>query len=441
MESPKPNGRGLSRRRAVGLLGAVGTATMTSLAGCLTGSRSDDDDDEETGSEDGSTLEFVHWWTAGGEEDAVEALLEGFLTQYGYDESRVSENPAPGGAGSALAAAVQSRLIDDSPPSVFQLWPGESLAPYTDSDVLADISDSWSTEMRETYLESVQALSRDGDGYVAVPINIHRLNNLFYNTAVVEDVGVEPATLTDPNDLLEAFEAVEDAGYVPLAHQTQDAWPTLQLWETVFVGLHGVESFRALLDRETEAPEPAIAETLELLVDYREYLSPDSDTLAWDQANGQVIAGDAAFTHQGDWAAGQYEATGLAYGEDWGHVAFPGTEGIYAMVLDSFVMPEPNPTPELTAEFLEYCGTVDAQERFNPPKGSIPPRTDVPIDAFPPFLVDQRAAFDASSSQPPTITHGSGVEPRAKSELEETFANLLENWNPEEATERIVEIL
>ncbi len=111
------------------------------------------------------------------------------------------------------------------------------------------------------------------------------------------------------------------------------------------------------------------------------------------------------------------------------------------MVLDSFVMPEPNPTPEMTAAFLSYCGTADAQERFNPPKGSIPPRTDVSTDAFPPFLEDQMQEFEASSAQPPTIAHGSGIEPSAKNELEEVFAVFLESWDVDETTDRILDTL
>ena len=433
----------LSRRTTLRSAAAVGLGSA-GLAGCAnvrdpSVDGADPEPDEEGTAE--GPLELIHWWTAGGEAEALRALLEGFIEATEYEESAISENPAPGGAGSALNAAVQSRLVDDDPPSTFQLWPGESLRPFLDSDVLADISDIWADDLEESYIDSVRELARDGDAYVAVPINIHRLNNLFYNVDVVEDSGVDPETLDDPEALLEAFEAVDEAGYTPLAHQTQEAWPTLQLWETVFIGHAGADAFRTLLDRGVSSLETEVAESLRLVERYGDYASSDASSIAWDEANGQVIDGDAAFTHQGDWAAGHYGAVGLEYGEQWDYTAFPGTEDAYTMVLDAFVMPEPNPTPELTAAFLEYCGTADAQERFNPPKGSIPPRTDVSTEAFPPFLQDQMRDFDASSAQLPTLTHGSGIDPSTKNELEEIFTEFLDSWNVDEATDRILETL
>ncbi len=242
--SAKPT---LFRRTALQTGAAAGLAAV-GLAGCTNnrGTSTDEEPTPEPAHEE--PFELIHWWTAGGEEDALEALLEGFLESTEYDETDLTENPAPGGAGSALNAAVQSRLVDDDPPSTFQIWPGESLRPFLDSEVFGDLEEIWDTEMESAYIESVTALARDGGTYVAVPINIHRLNNLFYNIEVVEDSGVDPHGIDDPVDLLEAFETVADAGYIPFAHQTQEAWPTVQLWETLFIGIAGPDAFHSLLE-------------------------------------------------------------------------------------------------------------------------------------------------------------------------------------------------
>jgi glucose/mannose transport system substrate-binding protein len=438
-----------SRRKVIQAASALGVAGTTGLAGCLGGDDGDENGDEngsENGDENGNEagqqeMELVHWWTAGGEEEALNALLTGFLDEYGYDESNINENPAPGGAGSAVDAAIQSRIIDQDPPSSFQIWPGESLRPYTDADVLADIGDIWTDDMQDAYVQGVQDTAQPDGNYVSVPINIHRLNNLFYNTDVLDDAGVDPTDINDPEQLLDALQTIDDAGYTAFAHQTGSVWSTLQLWETVFIGYTGVDDFMSFLDRDVDGLEEEIRASLQLLVDYREYFSPDSSSIAWDEANGQVIDGEAAFIHQGDWAAGQYGATDLTYGEEWDHVPFPGTEGTYSLVMDSFVMPEPNPTPELTKDFLTYCGSIDAQQRFNSIKGSIPPRTDVPSDEFGPFLESQMDDFENSDQQPPTIAHGSGIDPQGKSVLEEIFSGFIENWDAEATTSRILDEL
>ncbi|MCU4753358.1 extracellular solute-binding protein [Halobacteria archaeon AArc-curdl1] len=415
----------LSRRQYITATGVIGGISLTGLSGYL----SDGGVQEET-------LEIVHWWTAGGEEEAIESLLDGY--QEANPNVEIDNNPAPGGAGSALDVAIRSRIVDETPPSTFQIWPGESLRPYTDAGVLASVEDIWDDNMRDAYLESVMEAASPEDELVSVPINIHRLNNLFYNVEVVEDAGIDPEGIEDPADVLEALEAADDAGYVGMAHQTTTEWSTVQLWETVFVGQHGADVFEAYIAGETDDLEDEVRESLDLVVDYSEYFSPDAGAIAWDEGNAQVINGDAAFIHQGDWAAGQYGEAEFEYAEEWDYVPYPGTEGVYSMVMDSFVMPEPNPSPEATEAFLEYCGTVDAQERFNPIKGSIPPRTDVPIDEFPPFLQNQMEDFEASEEQPTTIAHGSAVRPEIKSEIEEAFSRFIETWDVEETTQDLL---
>ncbi|WP_331232836.1 ABC transporter substrate-binding protein [Natronorarus salvus] len=447
--------RSLTRRRYLLTVGAAGAA---GLAGCAEDEDpeeiADDADDPDTDEDADDTdetaddandadveeeLEIVHWWTAGGEEDALDALLEGYREE--YPEYGVENNPAPGGAGAAIDAEIQTRVIDEDPPSTFQIWPGEALRPYLDADALEPVGEFYDDE--GAYVEGVlDAAGPDGD-LVSVPINIHRLNQLFYNVEVVEDVGLDVEGAESPEDLLELFEAADDAGYVGLAQQTQEPWGVLQQWEVTFTGQHGVDTFERFLDGEAAELESEIEESLSLVEATSEYFNEDAGSVAWDEANSAVITGDAAFHHNGDWAAGQYQAAdeeGFEYGEGWDYVPFPGTEGVYTLVMDSFVMPANNPTTDATEAFLSYCSTVDAQERFNPPKGSIPPRTDVPTDEFPPFLQDQMADFEDSDEQVTSISHGSGLDPAQASEVEEAFAVFTDNWDPQETTQELIDI-
>ncbi|WP_336037382.1 ABC transporter substrate-binding protein [Halobacterium yunchengense] len=434
----------LTRRQYV-KAGGAGAATLA-IAGCLGGGGDGDDDGETTSPDDGGDgttqsgddngggsggeLEIVHWWTAGGEEDALQALVEGFEEE--YPDVTVNNNPAPGGAGSALDTEIQSRILNEDPPSTFQIWPGKALNTYTESEVLVDIGDSvWGEEMRDAYLEGVKQMSQPAGDYVAVPLNIHRLNNLFYNVSVLEDAGVDPGSLDSPSALLDAMETIaSETDATPMAHQTQAPWSSVQLWESVLIGVAGVDVYQDVLDGNVAANEDAVKEALQLVADYSEYFNEDAGSVAWDEANSGVIQGDAAFLHQGDWAAGQYKAAeDFEFGTDWEHVPFPGTGGVYHVVTDSFVMPTSNPSPDATEKWLRYCGSVDGQERFNPIKGSIPPRTDVPDDEFGPFLTAQREDFENSDAQPPSIAHGTGVTPEVKSNVEGAFSSFNGSWN------------
>jgi ABC-type sugar transport system, periplasmic component len=206
----------------------------------------------------------------------------------------------------------------------------------------------------------------------------------------------------------------------------------------VFIGQQNVEDYQTLLGGDVAPMEDAVRSALDTLASYADHYPEDAGSISWDQGNNDVIAGDAAFLHQGDWAAGQYgSAEDFAFGDDWDMVAFPGTEGVYHSVIDSFVFPTNNPSPEATEAFLNYAGTVDAQERFNPVKGSIPPRTDVPMDEFGDFLSRQFEDFQNSDAQPPTIAHGTGVAPAIQSSLSEVFANFNGSLDIDQAYEGI----
>ena len=438
MNRKNSDGTGPSRRTVLQVAGATGLAAF---AGCLGGDDEIEDLDEllEDDPDEFEPVEIGHWWTAGGEEEAFEALVEGFEQE--YPDIEVDSSPSPGGAGSALEADVRNRVVDQDPPSTFQIWPGQALTDYTEEDLLYDIEGHvWDDDMEEAYLDGpADAASPEGE-YVAVPINIHRLNNLFYNVDVVEDADVDPENIDSPSELLEAMEDVDAAGYVGMAQQTQSAWSTLQLWAQVLLGEYGADTYETFIDGDVEAVEDEVRDTLEIVVDYRDYFNEDASSLNdWDEASAYINDGEAAFFHQGDWAAGEYEVDDeLEYGEDWDHVAFPGTEEMYALNMDSFVFPVYNPSPNATLRFLQYAGTADAQERFNPPKGSIPPRTDVSDEAFTPFLSDQMADFQDSTEQPPSIAHGLAVPPATQSDVEGAFANFIDNWDVDETYDELV---
>ncbi len=434
----------LTRRHYVA---GAGTLATVGIAGCSGGgdgsdggSDGADGGDGSDGSGGGSSeLEIIHWWTAGGEQDAYQALLDGFREE--HPDVEIVDNPAPGGAGSAIDTVVQNRVIDGNPPSTFQIWPGQALTPYTDENLLEDIGDSvWDEEMRNAYLDGVVDLSQPAGNLVAVPINIHRLNNLFYNVSVLDDAGVDPTDIDGPEDLLGVFETLDaETDVTPMAHQTQSPWSSLQLWESIFVGEQGVDAYQTLIGGDVSSLEDEVRSALELLADYLEYIPEDAGSISWDQGNNDVISGDAAFLHQGDWAAGQYRsAEDFEFESDWDMVPFPGTSGVYQSVIDSFVFPTGNPSPEATEKFLNYAGSVDAQERFNPIKGSIPPRTDVPMDEFGDFLSRQFEDFQNSNTQPPAIAHGTAVAPAIQSSLDEVFANFNGNRDVDAAYDGIV---
>ncbi|WP_123423147.1 extracellular solute-binding protein, partial [Pseudomonas brassicacearum] len=86
----------------------------------------------------------------------------------------------------------------------------------------------------------------EGD-YVAVPVNIHRVNWLWINPAVFKKAGIDKAPTT-----LEEFYAAGDklkaAGFTALAHGGQP-WQDSTVFEDVVLSVMGPEGYKkALVD-------------------------------------------------------------------------------------------------------------------------------------------------------------------------------------------------
>lgn len=410
------------RRDVLKGAGIAGAAGLTGLAGCMGGGGGD------------NPLEVQHWWAEGDGAAAIQALLKGFEEK--HSDIEIKENPVPGGAGENLHAVIKKRVLNGDPPSTWQAWPGANLKPYTEANKLTDIGESvWSNNgMKDAYLEGPKQAASPGGKFVTVPINIHRLNNLFYNTKVVEEAGVDPASIGKPSDLVDAMKSVAKAGYVGMANQTKSAWSTGQLWAQVLLGESGYDTYKAFTEGKVSENEEAVKNALSIVKEYSQFYSQDAGSISWTEANKLVVNGEAGFFHQGDWAAGMYRgADDFEFETDWGHVAFPGTKGMYALNMDSFPFPADNPSSETTKKFLTYCGSVDAQKRFNPKKGSIPPRTDVPKDDFGPFLRSQMDDFKNSKKQPRSIQHGLALSPNVLTNFGDVMSTFISGYDIEKA--------
>jgi len=435
--------RRLTRRNALRIAGAAGAA---SLAGCggsdggdgssgdgTSGDGSDGSDGSSGDGSDGSTdsgtqyntLEVAHWWGEGDGLEAIQSVMDAFKEK--HPDVPFDENLIAGGAGENLQANIRTRVQNGNHPSTWQAWPGNNLLPFTDANLLKDIGDSvWSeNSMKDAYLQGVKDAAQPAGNYVTVPLNIHRINNLFYNVEVVEDAGVDPTSLETPTDLVDALQTVDEAGYTGMAHQTGSPWSSFQMFATVLLGETDAETYSAIfVDGEVDANSDALESAVETTQSYLDYIPSDAGSISWTEANNQVINGEAAFLHQGDWAAGTYLTNDLTYGEEWDHVTFPGTEGYYALNMDSFPYPVNNPSPEATTLWCQFAGTTEAQEIFNPKKGSIPPRTDVNTEPFNDFSQDQIADFQDSEAQPPSVAHGLAAPPSVLSSLESAISSL-----------------
>nr|WP_277555772.1 ABC transporter substrate-binding protein [Halobaculum sp. YSMS11] len=402
---------------------------MIGLAGCTGGGGGGGGD---------APVEVLHGWTGGDGQRAAEALEEAF--NEAHSDVELDMNPIGGGGNQNLDAVVANRLQNDNPPSSFANWPGPNLARY--EGVLGDISDLWEeTGFTDSHIDEAVELHQYNGAFRAVPLGSHRLNCLFYNTAVVEEAGVDPSSLTSAQDLLDALETVaSETDKIPMTHGGSGTWTKTQLFGVMLLSTAGYDGYMNFVNGDP-AREDVQGAFEALATVFENYINEDSASIGLTESNQNIINGNAAFIHQGNWAAGAYRnAEDFNYNEDWGFKTFPGTEGMYTLHFDSFLYPSNNPSPENTRTWLEFVGGEDAQVAFNQFKGSIPTRTDVDMSEFGPYLQETAMDFEEADQRPPNIQHGLGISAETRSTLNDVISSEFSGpYNVEAATDGFVD--
>jgi glucose/mannose transport system substrate-binding protein len=430
-----------TRRTFVKAAGALGAAGLTGLAGCSGGGGGGGDSDSDSGTGSGgsgNTLEVLHGWTGGDGAKAADSLTSAFAEA--HPDVDTDFNPIGGGGNQNLDAVVANRLQSNDPPSSFANWPGPNLVKY--EGALGDVSDLWEEAgFTDSHVQEAVDLHQVDGTFQAVPLGSHRLNCLFYNVSVVEEAGVDPDSITSMSGLVDAMDAVEsNTDAIPMTHGMSGSWTTTQLFAAVMLGSQGFDEYMSFVDGSPSTG--AVQESFELLGNVLEnYINADAASIGLTESNQNIINGDAAFIHQGNWAAGAYRnAEGFAYDEDWGFTTFPGTENMYTLHFDSFLFPANNPSPEATRTFLEFVGGTEAQVAFNQFKGSIPTRTDVDMGEFGPYLQETAEDFANAENRPPTLQHGLAVEAEIMTSLNDVITSEFTGpYNVEAATQGFVD--
>jgi len=126
--------------------------------------------------------EFIifHYWTAGGEKEAIDALFELYTKR--NPEVKIVENPVAGGGGETMLAVLMSNLAAGIPPDSFQDHQGNQQKDYIDAGYLEAVDDIWQAANFEARINPMWVKTLKFGGHVySVPINAHRTNWLWYN--------------------------------------------------------------------------------------------------------------------------------------------------------------------------------------------------------------------------------------------------------------------
>lgn len=341
-------------------------------------------------------VEVLHFWTSPGEAKSIVQLKE----LIGVRGHTWKDFAVVGGGGQNAVAALKQRVQAGNPPASATIK-GPAVQEWASLNALANLDamatfDHWDDVLPKVVQEHVKYRGH----YVAVPVNIHRVNWLWSNSEVLRKSGVRAVPSTF-EDLLAAADKIKAAGFVPIAHGGQP-WQDFVLFESIALGVGGVDFYkRAFIKLDTAALAGAeMKRTLEAFRRLKAYTDDKSRGRDWNAATDMVIQGRAAFQFMGDWAKGEFFAAGRELGRDFSCSTAPGSAGTFSYVIDTFAMFQlRNWEAQKAQGYLAYVLLGEKfQEQFNTRKGSIPVRMNVALDNFDECARASRRDFDATSS-------------------------------------------
>jgi len=376
-------------------------------------------------------IEVLHWWTSGGEAKAATALKLS-LQKSGH---RWRDFAVAGGGGDSAMTVLKSRVVSGNAPSAAQIK-GPSIQEWAREGVLANIDDVAKAEHWNELLPPVVSdIMKYKGSYVAVPVNVHRINWLWTNPAVFAKAGAKVPTNWD--EFFTAAEALKKAGVVPVAHGGQN-WQDFTTFEVVALGIGGPDFYKKALVQLDQGTlkSPTMEKVLTTFKRVKDYTDKNAPGRDWNLATAMVIKGEAGMQIMGDWAKGEFLAAGKVPGKDFGCTPAPGTAKSYSFNIDSFALFQLKDESKIAAqkELAKQIMAPEFQEVFNLNKGSIPVRLGMSMDRFDECAkVSAKDFVDTAKSGAllPSIAHGMAVPSAAEGAIKDAVSQF---WNTDKMT-------
>ena len=374
-------------------------------------------------------VEVLHYWTSGGEAKAATAL-KSTMQAKGH---QWKDFAVAGGGGDAAMTVLKSRVVSGNAPAAAQIK-GPSIQEWAQEGVLANIDDVAKAEKWDTLLpKQVSDIMKYKGNYVAVPVNVHRVNWLWANPEALKKAGTKMPTTWD--EFFAAGDALKKAGIIPVAHGGQ-AWQDFTTFESVALGVGGAAFYKKAfvqLDAATlsSATMEKVLTTFKRIKDYTDKNANGRD---WNLSTAMVIKGEAGMQLMGDWAKGEFVSAGKVPGKDFLCAAAPGTAAAYTFNIDSFAMFKVKGDTKAQKDLAAAIMAPDFQELFNLNKGSIPVRLGQAMDKF-----DDCAKLSAkdfvdtakSGGLVPSLAHGMAVPPAVEGAMKDVVSQF---WNTDKMT-------
>ncbi|CFR21899.1 ABC transporter substrate-binding protein [Yersinia kristensenii] len=385
-------------------------------------------------------VEVLHYWTSSSEQAALRSVKQA-LAEKG---DNWQDFAIAGGAGESAYSVLQTRAIAGNPPGA-ALLEGKAIEEWARLGFLSSPYTSEQTiEWDQVLPPALKTNIKYHGEYVAVPVNIHRINWMWINPKPFAKLKLAVPTTWD--EFFVVADKLQAAGYIPLAHGGQ-AWQDATVFENLLLGMEGGEFYRQVFmeQRSSAITSAKMMLVLEKFRQIKRYIDPDAANRPWHESVEMLRSGKAAMMIMGDWAKGEMMQDGDRPGKEFLCVLAPGTQDYFIYNTDSFAILQQNGNPVMVSgqrHLADVLMDKQFQVTFNQLKGSIPARMDVSLQDFDSCAQQSSKAFrqaEASGKLLPSMAHSMATDAQTK----EIFFHVLNYFftHPEQTPQQAVQQL
>lgn len=325
-----------------------------------------------------SGYEFLHWWTSEGEQKALNTMT----MQLQEQGIQLDVKSVKGGGGEPALSVLQTRVLAGNTPEM-ALVEGVNIQSWAKLNLVHDLSPVAGQEQwREKLYPLVTELNTMNQDFVAVPLNIHRMNWLWVNQSLLSRLQL-PAPKSW-QEFIVLMQSAKGSGIMPLA-LGNDPWQVAQLFENIVLSLGGRELYyAALVKLEPEAlASDEIVRSLSIFRAISALQPLPLQKLSWSQATLKLAQGKALMQVGGDWVLGELNTYDKLLSKNVLCQVTPGTEQHFLYNMDSVIFLRSKYMSSSEAQNIaSQLQSKTLQYHFNLDKGSIPVQPDIGLEGF-----------------------------------------------------------
>jgi glucose/mannose transport system substrate-binding protein len=328
---------------------------------------------------------LLNQWSEGSDAAAIAKLGDMFKAAGGQWEAT-----SIAGHTANTLAKLRADVVSGNPPPAVQLK-GPEIAEWNATgktmslDAIAK-EEGWEKSVAPELLP----VMKPKGSWVAVPMNIHRINWMWGGKKALDQAGITtmPATWAEFNADCEKLKA---AGLIPIAHGSAD-WTDATTFEIVVYGMDMDLFKKAFVEGNTDAMRSdGMVKCFEQFRKMINWMDPGISARTWDAAANLMLTGKAGFFFMGDWSIGTFNAGGFKEGVDYLCSQAPEDNGKTGFILNSdsvVFFQQKDPSYLAGSKLLAHLiMSKEFQTIFNKAKGSIPARLDVDLTGFNPCQI------------------------------------------------------